>query len=304
MTAGGSSRGDRERLLEAGAASQGAEHPLSHGRAADIGSADEEDADGHGLTAYHKAKLWDMHQEFLPPGIVILTGAGISKESGIDTFRDKDGLWTRVNLEEVAAIEAWHRDKKKVLDFYNDTRRSFRAAHIEPNAAHRALARLEREYQGEVTVVTQNIDPLHEQAGSKNVIHMHGRDGEVRCMNCSKVFESDIDLTPQSVCPKCQAVGELRPHIVWFGEMPLYMDEIYAALERCGLFLSIGTSGEVYPAAGFVLHVRRKAPRARTVELNLEATGNQPLFHEHIYGPATQVVPAYVERVLADGWRQ
>ena len=245
-----------------------------------------------------------MHQEFLPPGIVILTGAGISKESGIDTFRDKDGLWTRVNLEEVATIEAWYRDKKKVLDFYNDTRRSFRAAHIEPNAAHRALARLEKEYEGEVTVVTQNIDPLHEMAGSRNVIHMHGRDGEIRCMNCSTVFESEVDLTPQSVCPNCQAVGELRPHIVWFGEMPLHMDEIYAALERCGLFLSIGTSGEVYPAAGFVLHVRRKAPRARTVELNLEATGNQSLFHEHIYGPATQVVPTYVERVLADGWRQ
>jgi NAD-dependent protein deacetylase/lipoamidase len=245
-----------------------------------------------------------MHQDFLPPGIVILTGAGISKESGIDTFRDKEGLWTRVNLEEVATIEAWHRDKKKVLDFYNDTRRAFRAAHVAPNAAHRALARLERDYEGEVTVVTQNIDPLHEMAGSRKVIHMHGRDGEVRCMNCSKVFESDIDLTPASVCPNCQAVGELRPNIVWFGEMPQHMDEIYAALERCGLFLSIGTSGEVYPAAGFVLHVRRRAPRARTVELNIEATGNQPLFHEHIYGPATQVVPRYVERVLANGWRQ
>ncbi len=244
-----------------------------------------------------------MHQEFLPPGIVILTGAGISKESGIDTFRDKDGLWTRVDLEEVATLEAWSRDKKKVLDFYNDTRRSFRAAHVAPNAAHRALARLEREYQGEVTVVTQNIDPLHELAGSRNVIHMHGRDGEIRCMNCSAVFESDVDLTPQSVCPNCETVGELRPNIVWFGEMPMHMDEIYAALERCGLFLSIGTSGEVYPAAGFVLHVRRRAPRARTVELNLEATGNQPLFHEHIYGPATQVVPAYVERVLAEGWQ-
>jgi NAD-dependent deacetylase len=244
-----------------------------------------------------------MHQEFLPPGIVILTGAGISKESGIDTFRDKDGLWTRVNLEEVATIEAWHRDKQKVLDFYNDTRRSLRAAHVAPNAAHHALARLEKEYQGEVTVVTQNIDPLHEQAGSKNVIHMHGRDGEIRCMKCQRVFASDADLTPHSICPNCNSVGELRPNIVWFGEMPLRMDEIYAALERCGLFLSIGTSGEVYPAAGFVLHVRRRQHRAHTVELNLEATGSQPLFHEHIYGPATQTVPAYVERVLAGGWQ-
>jgi NAD-dependent deacetylase len=244
-----------------------------------------------------------MHQDFFPPTIVVLTGAGISKESGIDTFRDTGGLWTRVDLEDVATLEAWHRDKKKVLDFYNDTRRQFRAAHIEPNAAHRALARLEKEYGGEVVAVTQNIDTLHEQAGSRNVLHMHGRDGEIRCMRCGQVFRSDADLTPQSVCPSCQAVGELRPHIVWFGEMPLHMDEIHAALRRCGLFLAIGTSGEVYPAAGFVLEVRRHRARAHTVELNLEPTDNRDLFHEHIYGPATQVVPPYVERVLRKGWR-
>ena len=142
-----------------------------------------------------------------------------------------------------------------MLDFYNDTRRTFRAAHIVPNAAHKALARLEQKYDGEVTVVTQNIDPLHEQAGSKRVLHMHGRDGEIRCMRCGTVTESDIDLSPDSVCPHCKTVGELRPNIVWFGEMPMHMDEIEAALERCGLFLSIGTSGEVYPAAGFVLQV-------------------------------------------------
>lgn len=244
-----------------------------------------------------------MHQDFMAPGIVVLTGAGISKESGIDTFRDKDGLWTRVNLEEVATIEGWHRDKRKVLEFYNETRKSFRAAHIVPNAAHKALARLEQKYEGEVTVITQNIDPLHEQAGSKHVLHMHGRDGEIRCMNCGKVTESDVDLTPQSVCPNCKAVGELRPNIVWFGEMPQHMDEINAALERCGLFLSVGTSGEVYPAAGFVLQVRRSNPRAHTVELNLEPSANQTLFREQIYGPATLTVPAFVDRVLAYGWK-
>jgi NAD-dependent deacetylase len=243
-----------------------------------------------------------MHQDFMPPGIVVLTGAGISKESGIDTFRDADGLWTRVNLEEVATIEAWHRDKKKVLDFHNDTRRMLRAAGVAPNAAHQALAHLEREYDGEVTVITQNIDPLHEIAGSKRVIHMHGRDGEVRCMNCKTVFESDADLTPASVCPNCQAEGELRPNVVWFGEMPLHLDEIYEVLERCGLFIAIGTSGEVYPAAGFVLHVRRHRRRAHTVELNLEPTGNQTLFQEHVYGPATKIVPPYVERILKRGW--
>ena len=239
-----------------------------------------------------------MHQDFFPPGIVVLTGAGISKESGIDTFRDSDGLWSRVNLEDVATIDAWHRDKKKVLDFYNETRRMFRAANIVPNAAHAALARLEAKYPGEVMIVTQNIDPLHERAGSKNVIHMHGRDGEVRCMHCGTVFPSDADLSPESVCPNCRTVGELRPNIVWFGEDPMHLDEIYAALERCGLFMAVGTSGQVYPAAGFVLHVRRRA-RARTVELNLEPTESQPLFQEQIYGPATRIVPPYVERILA-----
>ena len=122
-------------------------------------------------------------------------------------------------------------------------------------------------------------------------------------MHCQKVFECDDDLTPASVCPNCISVGELRPNIVWFGEMPMHLDEIYQVLERCGLFLSIGTSGEVYPAAGFVLHVRRHSPRARTVELNLEPTDSKALFHEHIYGPATEIVPAYVERVLQQGWR-
>jgi len=244
-----------------------------------------------------------MHQDFFPPGIAVLTGAGISKESGIDTFRDADGLWSRVNLEEVATLEAWHRDKKKVLDFYNETRSLFRTAGIVPNEAHRALAQLERDYEGEVTVITQNIDLLHEQAGSKRVIHMHGRDGEIRCMACSTVFESEQDLTPASVCPACKAVGELRPNIVWFGEMPMHLEEIYQVLERCGLFLAIGTSGEVYPAAGFVLHVRRHASRARTVELNLEPTDNKSLFHEHIYGPATATVPPYVTRVLKHGWK-
>jgi len=249
------------------------------------------------------ARVPTMHQDFFPPDIVVLTGAGISKESGIDTFRDEDGLWTRVDLEDVATIDAWHRDRKKVLDFYNDARKMFRVAHIVPNAAHEALARLERKYEGEVTVVTQNIDTLHEQAGSRRVLHMHGRDGEIRCMTCGTVTESDDDLGLDSVCPHCKAVGELRPNIVWFGEMPMHMDEIHAVLERCGLFLSIGTSGEVYPAAGFVMHVRRHNRRAHAVELNLEPTGNRTLFHQHIYGPATLTVPPYVERVLANGWK-
>src|SRR5260370_12793002 len=140
------------------------------------------------------------------------------------------------------------------------------------------------------------MQSLDGEAGSKRVIHMHGRDGEIRCMNCQTVSVSDEDVTPASVCPHCHAVGELRPNIVWFGEMPMHMDEIYEVLDRCRLFLAIRTSGEVYPAAGFVLHVRRHRPHARTVELNLEPSGNQPLFNEHIYGPATEIVPPYVDR--------
>ena len=243
-----------------------------------------------------------MHQDYFPPGIVVLTGAGISKESGIDTFRDAGGLWSRFNLEDVATIEGWHRDKKKVLDFYNEARGLFRAAKVVPNAAHDALARLEAKYGGDVTIVTQNIDLLHEMAGSKNVLHMHGRDGEVRCMTCSTVFPADADLSLQSVCAKCGAVGEMRPNIVWFGEQPMHLDEIYAALDKCELFMAIGTSGQVYPAAGFVQLVRRRA-RVHTVELNLEPTENQPLLQEHIYGPATRIVPPYVERILAEGWK-
>ena len=243
-----------------------------------------------------------MHQDIDHPAIVVLTGAGTSKESGIDTFRDKDGLWARYDLEEVATIEAWYRDKRKVLDFYNQGLTWFRGANIRPNGAHDALARLEKEWPGEVLVVTQNIDLLHEGAGSKNVLHMHGQAGKIRCMACGTILDSEMELYPDTPCPQCGAKGQLRPHVVWFGEMPLHMDEIYAALERCALFISVGTSGMVYPAAGFVQHVRRHAPRAHTTELNLEPSDGHSLFKERIYGPATQVVPAYVEKLLTTGW--
>jgi NAD-dependent deacetylase len=244
-----------------------------------------------------------MHQETGTARIVVLTGAGISKESGIDTFRDAGGLWSRYDLEEVATLEAWHRDKKKVLDFYNEGLTWFQGANIRPNAAHAALARLEAQWPGEVLVVTQNIDLLHEGAGSKNVRHMHGRAGQIRCMACGTVIESMMALDLGTVCTACGATGQLRPHVVWFGEMPLHMDEIYVALEGCALFLSVGTSGSVYPAAGFVEHVRSRVPRAHTAELNLEPSDGHSLFRERIYGPATQVVPAYVEKILTTGWR-
>ncbi len=229
--------------------------------------------------------------------IVILTGAGISKESGLDTFRDADGIWAKVRLEDVATPEAFARDPAKVHGFYNARRRGLRDGNVTPNAAHRALAALEREFSGEVLLVTQNIDDLHERASSRNLIHMHGELFKARCTACDRVHEwrEDIDVATRSPC--CGATGKLRPHVVWFGEMPLEMDRIEAALSVCDLFVSVGTSGSVYPAAGFVQEARRAG--ARTVELNLEPSEGHSLFAERCYGPATQLVPAFVERLLA-----
>jgi NAD-dependent deacetylase len=234
-------------------------------------------------------------------GIVILTGAGISKESGLDTFRDTDGIWARVRLEDVATPEGFERDPNVVHDFYNARRRGLNDPAVAPNPGHLALARLEREWPGPVFLVTQNIDNLHERAGSGKLLHMHGELQKVRCEGCGAILAWHEDLGVGDTCPRCAAHGWLRPHVVWFGEMPLDMDRIYAALEACSLFISIGTSGNVYPAAGFVSHVRRFT-EAHTVELNMEPSAGATLFHQTIYGPATSVVPAYVEHILTEGW--
>jgi NAD-dependent deacetylase len=234
--------------------------------------------------------------------VVILTGAGISKESGIDTFRDKDGLWTKVNVEDVATPEGFARNPRMVLDFYNQRRRGLRSHNIRPNAAHAALARLEQEWAGgSVLLVTQNIDHLHEAGGSRNLIHMHGEMMKARCELCAGVHAWEEDLVLESECPGCGSSGGMRPHVVWFGEMPFDMDRIYEALARCGLFISVGTSGAVYPAAGFVQEAVFRA-RAHTVELNLEPSEGASFFAEQHYGPATEVVPRYVEKLLAEGW--
>ncbi len=235
------------------------------------------------------------------PDIVVLTGAGISKESGLATFRDADGIWAKVRIEDVATPEAFARDPAGVHEFYNARRSKLAAGLVEPNAAHEALARLEAEGPGRVLVVTQNIDDLHERAGSRNLIHMHGELLKARCGACGGVAARRDDLTADTVCDACGRPGRLRPHVVWFGEMPLEMERIGAALGRCGLFLSIGTSGNVYPAAGFVEEVRGWN-RAHTVELNLEPSDGASHFAEAIHGPATEVVPAFVDRLLAGGW--
>jgi NAD-dependent deacetylase len=233
--------------------------------------------------------------------IVILTGAGISKESGLDTFRCADGIWSRVNLDDVATPEGFARNPALVQAFYNARRAKLLDAAVQPNAAHLALSRLENEWPGEMLIVTQNIDDLHERAGSRNVLHMHGELKKARCGACGEVVVCTQDLTLDDRCEACGRVGHMRPHVVWFGEVPIGMDIIYEALDRCDLFLSIGTSGVVYPAAGFVSHVRMYT-RAHTVELNLEPSQGTSMFAESIHGPATEVVPAFVDRVLSRGW--
>ncbi|MBT3358292.1 MAG: NAD-dependent protein deacylase [Rhodospirillales bacterium] len=233
--------------------------------------------------------------------IVILTGAGISRESGLDTFRDADGIWASVRIEDVATPEAFARDPEGVHAFYNSRRRKLREGNVQPNTAHEALAKLESQWPGTLLLVTQNVDNLHERAGSKNLIHMHGEHAKARCAHCGVTLVWEGDMSLEDVCADCGQAGGMRPHVVWFGEMPLEMERIYAALETCALFISIGTSGNVYPAAGFVQHARQTA-RAHTVELNLEPSEGASLFAETLYGPATQVVPGYVEKLLEAGW--
>ena len=237
-------------------------------------------------------------------GIVILTGAGISRESGLHTFRDSDGIWSQVRIEDVATPEAFERDPARVHGFYNARRRALLADDIGPNPAHRALARLEADWPGEVLLVTQNVDNLHERAGSKNLVHMHGEILSARCLRCAVTSHWSADMDVETACPACgQAggrLGALRVDVVWFGEMPMAMDRIQTAIEDCDLFVSIGTSGSVYPAAGFVQDVRMIG-RAHTVELNLEPSEGYSLFAERHYGPASRIVPEFVERTLRDG---
>ena len=228
--------------------------------------------------------------------IVILTGAGISKESGLDTFRDADGIWAKVDLADVATPEAFARDPVLVHGFYNTRRQGLLDPAVQPNAAHQALARLEQDWSGEVLVVTQNIDDLHERAGSTKLIHMHGALLEQLCAHCETVSECRQDLSVEQHCVACGLPGGMRPNVVWFGEMPYQMERIYPALAQCGLFLSIGTSGTVYPAAGFVQEATLHG--TPTVELNMEPSDGASLFDLAIHGPATEMVPAFVDRLL------
>lgn len=234
-----------------------------------------------------------------PPGpIVVLTGAGISAESGLATFRGAGGLWEGHRFEEVATPAAFAADPALVHRFYNARRAQLGAAEVRPNAAHRALARLERAWPGGMLLVTQNVDDLHQRAGSRNLVAMHGQLLKALCVPCGAVSDWPGPLDGASVCPGCGRAGGLRPDIVWFGEMPRELCRIDAALARCELFVAVGTSGAVYPAAGFAARARAGGGRARTIEINLERSAVADSFAEHRHGPAGLLVPALVEELL------
>jgi len=229
--------------------------------------------------------------------IVVLTGAGVSAESGVRTFRDNGGLWEEHRVEDVATPEAFLRDPELVQRFYNLRRAQLGT--VEPNPAHIALGRLQAEHKGTVTIITQNVDNLHERGGAHEVIHMHGELGKVRCVVCESVHDWLADCTQETACPACGAAPALRPHIVWFGEIPFAMDEIAYRLRACDLFISIGTSGHVYPAAGFVAEVRASG-FAHTIEVNLEPSAGYSYFAECRHGRAGELVPQLVEELLAN----
>jgi NAD-dependent deacetylase len=228
------------------------------------------------------------------PSIVILTGAGISAESGLATFRGPDGLWEGHRVEDVATPEAFRRDPALVHKFYNARRA--RLDEVEPNAAHQALAKLDAEWPGELLLVTQNVDNLHERAGARRLLHMHGELTSGWCLACGERFEWSGSMDEAAACPVCQVAGRVRPDIVWFGEMPYEMERIDEVLMNCDLFASIGTSGAVYPAAGFVQTARYCG--ARTIEINLEPSQGSIFFDERRYGAAGKEVPRWVDDLL------
>lgn len=234
--------------------------------------------------------------------IVILTGAGISAESGLQTFRASDGLWCGHKVEEVATPEGFAKNPALVQQFYNQRRAQLKQ--VEPNAAHAALAKLAGEWNGVVTLVTQNVDDLHQRAAANlsrqnySFYNMHGELKRARCAKTERVYEWNEDIAADTACDCCKEPGTLRPHIVWFGEMPFFMDEIYAALDRCDVFISIGTSGNVYPAAGFIQYLGMRGV-AHTVELNLEPSQGSHYFDENHFGPATKIVPEYIYKLIS-----
>lgn len=225
--------------------------------------------------------------------IVVLTGAGVSAESGLGTFREKGGIWSQHRIEDVATPQGFARDPARVHEFYNQRRRN--AAKANPNAAHRALGRLQQNWPGEVVIVTQNVDALHEAGGAANVLHMHGRLDGALCAACNHRWDAPMEMTVGHPCPACNAPSG-RPDIVWFGEMPYHMEEIYGHLASADMFAAIGTSGHVHPAASFVQET--SATGARTIEINLEPSQVSTHFDQTRTGLATELVPQWVGEIL------
>jgi NAD-dependent deacetylase len=232
----------------------------------------------------------------MPKKIVILTGAGISAESGIKTFRDANGLWENHRIEDVASPEGFARDPETVYRFYNMRRQQLVSDAVAPNAAHIALAKLQKDYDGDVILVTQNIDDLHERGGAEHVMHMHGELLKARCNSCGQTHLTRLDFDADTVCEHCDASGYLRPDIVWFGEMPFFIEDIMRHLYEADIFAAIGTSGQIYPAAGFVDIANQTG--AMTLEFNLEQTSPRSVFDDGFYGPAGETVPNWVDDIL------
>jgi len=227
--------------------------------------------------------------------LFILTGAGVSKESGIQTFREKDGLWENYKIEDVCTVEAFIKDPNLVNNFYNERRSSIIDQKILPNEAHYQLAKLEKKWKGDFILVTQNIDNLHEQAGSKKILHMHGSLDKCFCMNCGAEYKFNFDLSTEFVCKKCNVKGKVRVDIVWFGEQPKYLDKIYKYLDRTDVFLSIGTSNNVYPAAGFIDYLKHQKRKIDFYEFNIEKTSKSFLFTKSFIGPASKTLKKLVD---------
>ncbi len=226
--------------------------------------------------------------------IFILTGAGISKESGISTFREADGLWDNYKIEDVCTPEAFFRNPDYVNKFYNERRKILNSQEIKPNKAHEYLAKLEKKCSNDFMLVTQNIDNLHERAGSKKIFHMHGSLEKSFCMNCNYVYDFKKDISSLDICQNCNAKGKIRVDVVWFGEQPKYLDKIYKFLENVDIFMSIGTSNNVYPAAGFIDYLKKVNINAKLFEFNIEKTSKSILFDRVFIGPATKTIPDFV----------
>lgn len=226
--------------------------------------------------------------------IAILTGAGISAESGLATFRSSNGLWNNHKVEDVASVEGFQRNPALVHDFYNNLKPEIQLA--KPNAAHLALTKLQKEYPAEINIITQNVDTLHEKAKNQNVYHIHGQINQSVCLNCGQILETWGDVDTETTCPHCLVMGMMKPNIVFFGENLLCMDKVEDILRKCDLFISIGTSGVVYPAAGFVQLAKYYG--ADTVEFTLDTTANNYLFDQHIFGKAGETLPPYIEELI------